>query len=276
MAVSRTIPHLGTDFTANDALCSSFAAIRARLYRDDRSPAKAQRTERVPAILGICRNDLSSTHVNLTVRMGAVQDSLYSKLRTTMVLPQLLAFLLVTSSSSSNYTPGFPGGIIAWVVCYRSRRSPVGGWLMFYYWQLYGGILLTAITFMVAFQSYVPESFADAGLYHLFLLSAVPILLIFGIQVAVSTMLLSVRSWGLLKLLRWVLLAQLVACSVAVAIDVKKFPDALFFDVWDAIGPAIWSLYLLRSERVRHVFRTCDWDEAVAKFYPLSPQQPAN
>jgi len=101
-------------------------------------------------------------------------------------------------------------------------------------------------------------------------LSALPILLIFAIQVVVSTMLISVRSWGLLKLLRWVLLAQLVACSVAVAIDVKKFPDALFFDIWDAVGPAIWSLYLLRSERVKHVFRTCDWDEAVEKFYPLA------
>jgi hypothetical protein len=189
-----------------------------------------------------------------------------------MVSTHLLALLLVASSSSNNYTPGFPGGgIIAWIVCYKSRRSPIGGWLMLYYWQLYGGILLTVITFMAAFQSYVPESFADAGLYHLFLLSALPILLIFAVQVVVSTMLLSVRSWGLLKLLRWVLLAQLVACSVAVAIDVTKFPDALFFDIWDAVGPAIWSLYLLRSERVKHVFRTCDWDEAVGKFYPLAP-----
>ena len=188
-----------------------------------------------------------------------------------MVSSQLLALLLVTSSSNSNYAPGFPGGIVAWIVCYRSRRSPIGGWLMFYYWGLYAGILLTAITFVAAFQSYVPESFADSNLYHLFLLSALPILLIFAAQVVVSTMLLTVRSWELLKLLRWLLIAQLVACIMAVVIDTQKFPDALFFDVYDAVGPAVWSLYFLRSERVKHVFRACDWDNAVEKFYPLSP-----
>ncbi|MGD0155815.1 MAG: hypothetical protein ABSB50_06940 [Terracidiphilus sp.] len=183
-----------------------------------------------------------------------------------------LALLLLTSSGTSNYTPGFPGGgIIAWIVCYKSRRSPIGGWLMFYYWQLYGGILLTTIFFVAAFQSYVPESFDDTGLYHLFLLSVLPSLLLYAIQVVVSTMLLSVRSWELLKLLRWILLAQLVACSVAAVIDTQKFPDNLFFDIYDAIGPAVWSFYLIRSKRVKHVFRTCDWDEAVLKFHPLSP-----
>jgi len=142
---------------------------------------------------------------------------------------------------------------------------------MFYYWQLYGGILLTTIFFVAAFQSYVPESFDDTGLYHLFLLSVLPSLLLYAIQVVVSTMLLSVRSWELLKLLRWILLAQLVACSVAAVIDTQKFPDNLFFDIYDAIGPAVWSFYLIRSKRVKHVFRTCDWDEAVLKFHPLSP-----
>jgi hypothetical protein len=44
-----------------------------------------------------------------------------------MAASQLLALLLVTGSSTSNYTPSFPGGIIAWIVCYKSRRSPIGG-----------------------------------------------------------------------------------------------------------------------------------------------------
>lgn len=193
-----------------------------------------------------------------------------------MAPSQLLALLLVTGSSNSNYTPGFPGGIIAWIVCYRSRRSPIGGWLMFYYWQLYGSILLTTIFFVTAFQSYVQESFDDAGLYHLFLLSVLPILLLYAIQIVISTMLLSVRSWELLKLLRWVLLVQLVACSIAGVIDAQKFPDNLFLDVWDAIGPVIWSLYLFRSKRVKHVFYACDWDVAVNDLYPLPPAATAN
>ena len=192
-----------------------------------------------------------------------------------MVPSHLLALLFVAGSSNSNYTPGVPGGIIAWIVCYKSRRSPIGGWLMFYYWQLYGGILLTTIFFVAAFQSYVPESFDDAGLYHLFLLSVLPVLLLYAIQIVVSTMLLSVRSWELLKLLRWVLVAQLVAGLLATIIDSQKFPDSLFFDFYDAIGPVIWSLYLFRSKRVKHVFCTCDWDVAVKDLYPISPASTA-
>jgi hypothetical protein len=192
-----------------------------------------------------------------------------------MVPSHLLALLLASSSSNSNYTPGVPGGIIAWIVCYKQRRSQIGGWLLFFYWQLYGGILLTLLFFVIAFQSYVPESFDDAGLYHLFLWSTLPILLLFATQVVVGTMLLSVRSWELLKLLRWVLVGEFAACLLAMIIDTKKFPDNLFFDVWDAIGPAIWSLYFFLSKRVKHVFCDCDWDVAVEKLYPLSPSPTA-
>ena len=188
----------------------------------------------------------------------------------------MLALLLASSSSNSTYAPGLPGGgIIAWIVCYKQRRSQIGGWLLFYYWQLYGGILVTLLFFAVAFQSYVPESFDNAGLYHFFLWSTLPTLLLFATQVVVSTMFLSVRSWELLKLMRWVLAFQLVACLLAMIIDARKFPDNLFFDVWNAIGPAVWSLYFYRSKRVKHVFRTCDWDVAVEEFYPLSPSAAA-
>ena len=184
----------------------------------------------------------------------------------------LIALLLVSSSSNSTYTPGLPGGgIIAWIVCYRSRRSPIGGWLMLYYWQLYGGILLTGIFLAGGLHNYVPEAFGNASLYHLFLLSILPVLLLYAIEVVVGTMLLSVHSWELLKLLRWVLIAQLAACVLAIIIDSQKFPDSLFFDAYDAIFPVIWSFYLFRSERVKHVFRTRDWDVAVKQLYPLSP-----
>jgi hypothetical protein len=46
-------------------------------------------------------------------------------------------------------------------------------------------------------ESYVPESFSDPQLYHLFLVSVVPLLIVYCGQLIVATMLLSVRTWDM-------------------------------------------------------------------------------
>ncbi len=69
--------------------------------------------------------------------------------------------LATTSSTSTQYTPTFPGGILlAWLICNGAKRNPIGGWLLFFYWQLYAGILMTAFFFAMNIQSYIPENFA--------------------------------------------------------------------------------------------------------------------
>src|ERR1700676_4375114 len=122
----------------------------------------------------------------------------------------------LTSSSSSSATPTVPGGILAWFICYRARRNEIGGWLLFFYWQLYGGLLMTALLFSTNLQSYVAENFEDSQRFYLFLLSVVPSLILYLAQVAVGTILLSVRAWDVLQLLRWVTAGQVAAAILSI------------------------------------------------------------
>ena len=179
--------------------------------------------------------------------------------------------VLLASSSSSSTTPTLPGGILAWIICYRARRSEIGGWLLFFYWQLYGGLLMTAVFFSMNLQSYVPENFDTAEKFALFLLSVVPSLILYLAQVAVGTTLLSVRTWDILKLLRWLTAGQVVAGVISMVIDANYFPDNTALNLLTVIPESIWLAYLFRSVRVKHVFKTQDWDVAVNTIYPLKP-----
>jgi hypothetical protein len=176
--------------------------------------------------------------------------------------------LWLTSSSSSSSTPTLPGGILAWIICYRARRNEIGGWLLFFYWQLYGGLLMTAVFFSMNLQSYVAENFEDSQRFYLFLLSAVPSLILYLAQIAVGTILLSVRTWDVLQLLRWITAGQVAAVVLSIVIDSNYFPDNVGLNFLVLIPQSLWLGYLFGSARVKHVFKSHDWDVAVTSIHP--------
>ena len=182
----------------------------------------------------------------------------------------LLGFF-VASGQSTNYTPTFPGGIIAWIVCNANKRKAIGGWLLFYYWGLYSGIALTILLFFAGFQNYVPEAFDDPARYHLFLLSIVPIFAVLAAQLVVGTIALSVRIWDVVRVLRWIQILGIFIAAASIAIDSKSFPDSLTFDFLDIVSFSVWALYFYKSKRVKHVFKEHDWDQAVNVWYPPKP-----
>lgn len=181
-----------------------------------------------------------------------------------------IAALIATTTSTNTYTPGLPGGLIAWIVCNGRKRQQIGGWLLFYYWQLYGGALMTILFFSFGFQNYVPESYTDSTTYHLFLISIAPVLVLFCLQLAVGTMLISVRTWDMLNLLRWTICAELFAAIIGAIIDANHFPESLTFDFLTIVPEALWLAYFFRSHRVAHVFRYHDWEVAVNSIYPVT------
>jgi hypothetical protein len=185
-----------------------------------------------------------------------------------MVRVAIAAVLAAATTTTNSYTPTLPGGLIAWAVCNGRKRQPIGGWLLFYYWQLYSGALMTVLFFSIGFQNYVPESYDDPRKYHLFLVSIVPVLLLFSAQLAIATMLISIRTWDMLKLLRWTIGAELIAAVIGAMIDVAYFPDSLIFDFFTIVPEVIWLVYFFRSQRVEHVFMSHDWDTAVNLIYP--------
>ena len=75
----------------------------------------------------------------------------------------LTVALLVLASSEAPSAPSFPlgGGIIWWIICARRKQHAIGGWLLFYFWQIFSGAALAAILLVtLAYRGYSPEMFA--------------------------------------------------------------------------------------------------------------------
>jgi len=171
-------------------------------------------------------------------------------------------FVAATSAQTHPYTPLPLGWLVAWWICSRRKKDEIGGWLLYYYWQLYAGLVVSMFLFFgVSIDSYTAENLPPRT-YVLFLISTVPTLVLTLAQAAVSTFLLKIRSWDLVVLLRWVLAANMVAALASTLIDVKVFPDNLPFDFMTLVPSIVWLAYFFRSTRVQHVFRTHDWNPA--------------
>lgn len=161
-------------------------------------------------------------------------------------------------SKLSHFLPGF---LIAWLICNSRKRSPIGGWLFFFYWQLYSGLLISAAFFAMNIQSYVAENFENRSQFALFLASSAPGLVLFAVKCAIGTILLSARTWDMLKLLRWGMVAELAADGLGAGIDALYFPDNLPLSFFLTIVPnLLWLAYFFRSERIKHIFYLHDWD----------------
>jgi hypothetical protein len=181
-----------------------------------------------------------------------------------------MPFSLMAADTLSNpASPRFSVGyLVAYWVCNSRKRNAIGGYLLFFYWQVYSGLALSVLLFSMNIQSYVPENFDDKNLYLLFLASSVPAVVLFLVKCAVATLSLPARTWDMLKLLRWVITAELAVNGIGAAIDAVYFPDNLSL-IFMTIGPnALWLIYLFRSKRVRHVFLLQDWDTAVNRIHP--------
>lgn len=183
------------------------------------------------------------------------------------------ALLLQASSDRTHpFTPSPIGILLAWWICNRNKRNPIGGWLMFYYCQVYGGILVTLFMFALNFQSYVPENFESSSRFALFLASVLPVLVLVFVQAAVATFLLSVRTSDMIKLLRWVMMAFVGFALAGTVIDAFYFPENTRFSLMSLVPATIWLAYFFQSKRVQHVFMRHDWDTAVEKMYPSKPR----
>jgi hypothetical protein len=176
--------------------------------------------------------------------------------------------LVAATGSATQTTPTLPGGIIAWIICNARKRNAIGGWLLFYYWQLYSTVLISAVFFATNIQSYVPENFDSGSRYALLLCAALPGLVLLLAQTIIATISIGVQTADMLLLLRSILGAQVLAGTAEVVIDVFYFPNSQIFGVLLLVQEFLWLLYLLKSARVRHVFSFQDWDTAVQSIYP--------
>jgi succinate dehydrogenase/fumarate reductase cytochrome b subunit len=171
--------------------------------------------------------------------------------------------LLAASTASSPPSFPFGGGLIWWIICARRKEQSIGGWLLFYYWQIFSGAALGAILLVsVGYSAYMPEAYNNATDHWLFVLSGAPSLLLLFVHAAAALMLLCVRTWDALVLLRNIVLAQVSFQWLAVAIDAWKFRGDSTLDIIAALQMSAWLLYLFQSERVERVFKYDNWEQA--------------
>ena len=113
----------------------------------------------------------------------------------------------------------------------------------------------------VGYSAYMPEAYDKATDHWLFVLSGAPSLLLLFVHAAAALMLLCVRSWDALILLRKIVLCQVAFQWAAVAIDAWRFPGDLTLDIIASVQMTVWLLYLFRSERVERVFKYDNWEQ---------------
>lgn len=154
------------------------------------------------------------------------------------------------------------GLFIAWVIAYLSRRRAIGGWLLYFYIQLYLSLLLSFLFLPATLGNLRPSEWDNSKLYVLNLISVVPVLLLTLAEVYAATALLARRTEANVNILRKVLIGLTLASGVALGIDITFFAEAptLLFDTITFIFALIWLAYFYKAKRVRVVFIDHKWN----------------
>lgn len=167
------------------------------------------------------------------------------------------------------------GLFVAWAIAYLSRRRAIGGWLLYFYIQLYLSLLLSLLFLPATLGNLRPSEWDSSKLYVLNLISVVPVLLLMLAEVYAATMLLARRTEANVKILRRVLIGLSLASGIALGIDVAFFAEAptLFFDIITFVFAVIWLAYFYKAKRVLLVFVERNWDyEAHSAKRVISPE----
>lgn len=193
------------------------------------------------------------------------------KLRPWLHIVALGGFVLAVSSEALAASAGTQGqntvgaGLsLAWAIAYLTRRRAIGGWLLYFYIQLYLSLLISLLFLPRVIANLNPGTWDSAILYVLFFLSTIPVLLTQGFEAYAATLLLFRRNERNLRLLRIALLSLAISGGASLGIDIGYFSDGptLFFDVLTFAFACIWCAYFLKAKRVRMVFVERAWDYA--------------
>lgn len=150
---------------------------------------------------------------------------------------------------------------IAFAIAYLSRRRAIGGWLLYFYLQMYLSVLISLFFVPQVISNLRPSNWDNALLYVMFFLSVVPVLIVELIEVFVASRLLFRRSEANLIFLRWTLVALVAASVASIAIDLAYFKQdpGIVFDFITAFFAVIWAIYFRKARRVKAVFIDKNW-----------------
>jgi hypothetical protein len=183
----------------------------------------------------------------------------------TCITTMAMALLSATPSAlaaDDGKTPISYGGFwITLLLVYFTRKRKIGGWLFYYYFQTYVGLLVLFIILASSLQNYQPSVWEDKALYTLFIVSTVPSFLLKFLEVTIASLLLSKRNrkQQFINYLKYVLITEAVVAGLTLFIDYNHFPDTMAFTTLGIISGVIWYLYFRISFRVYYVLSHSDW-----------------
>lgn len=172
---------------------------------------------------------------------------------------------VLASSTTTSSNPAGGGLVIAFAIAYFSRKRQIGGWLLYFYLQLYITLVFTLILAPQILSNLNPKEWDDSFLYVMYVLSVAPVLIIQIIQVISATKLLFRRNEQNVIFLRKLLYILVVTSVITIAIDIVYFSEdpAIFFDAITLVFAIIWSLYFSKAKRIKMVFIDKNWDHTL-------------
>ena len=191
-----------------------------------------------------------------------------SQKRYSLVIIVVLSALACTetfgsSSGSPQYTyTAFYGNLLPFLIAYLFRRRPIGGWLLFFYIQLYLNLIFTLLLFPSLFSELRPADWSSFFDYGMFFLSVVPPAIILILESCIATVLLFRRNERNVRLLRSTLLGLVIASMISIIVDAVYFKEhsAISISIVAAIYALVWYLYFTNSRRVQMVFIDKTWN----------------
>lgn len=179
-----------------------------------------------------------------------------------IVMCALIEAIPAFAASGDTPRQSFAGGglFITLAIVYLSRKRAIGGWLLYFYIQLYLSFAISVVLISNFVSNLDPRQWDNAFLYVMFFLSVVPVLVIEAVEAFVATKLLFRRNEKNVRVLRKTLSTLVAASAVSLLIDVGFFRDpTLFFDVLTLFFAIIWAYYFVKSSRVKSVFIENKW-----------------
>jgi len=182
--------------------------------------------------------------------------------------PLALAESGSSSPSTSSQTTSAPIGLlITYWICNGQKRKAIGGWLLFYYMQLFGSAavwILVTISSMdtLAENLNLTNWSGETMRYFLYILSIIPADILLIVELVFGSMLLSrkFRNRKVYNVLRIIFAAQFGFGIISYLIDSSYWVENVISDVLPIVISAFWFLYFTLSKRIKMVFIENTWN----------------
>lgn len=122
--------------------------------------------------------------------------------------------------------PLAPVGLIFALLCYFRRMDEFGGWLMFFYYQIFATIVLLLLQVFWRFREYLPSWWESEWDHIIFLYAVLPRIFAFLLVGGVALVLIKQRNWFWVRNLRVALASAMVLVTMSLLVDLAYFPAA--------------------------------------------------